>query len=75
MYVKIKFENPVDKEYYDNLSYDTHLKADMIAYSLKVSQGKTDRQILIRHVARCVISIVIIGKVILFICSVIVILY
>lgn len=74
MHVNIKFEKPVEKEYYDNLSYDPHLKADMIAYSLKVSQGKTDRQILIRRVTGNMITIVIIGTVILLIGSVIVIL-
>lgn len=74
MHVNIKSEEPVEKEYYDNLSYDPYLKTDMIAYSLKVRQGKTDRQILIRSVTRCVISIVIIGIVISFISSVIVVL-
>jgi len=74
MNVNIKFEKPIEKEYYDNLSYDFHLKADMIAYSLRVSQGKTDRQILIRRVTRNMITIVIIGTVILLIGSVIVIL-
>ena len=74
MHVNIKFEESVEKEYYDNLSYDPYLKSDMIAYSLKVSQGKTDRQILIRRVTRYVISIAIIGIVIIFISSVIVVL-
>jgi len=74
MHVNIKFEKPVEKEYYDNLSYDPHLKADMIAYSLKVSQGKTVRQILIRRVTRNMITIVIIGTVMLLIGSVIVLL-
>ena len=75
MHVNIKFEKPLGEEYYDNnLLYDPRLKADMIAYSLKVSQGKTDRQILIRRVTRYVVTNIIIGIVILLIDSVIVIL-